>query len=288
MGTPGGPTQYEGRPVGSVIRIWPDASLDTTFQSTVYWGPVMRKKYFYPDGRFLMFGCFQTPEYPGDTIAILRLHPDGSTDTTWPHIPFRYFGFFPGLGQVRDFVEFEPGKLLVVGEFTYIGTREVGGIAVIDTAGNVLENYFTGTGAGWLPTTNQGTLRSILGVEQGPDGSIYIFGSYSGFDDGYGNHANQRMITRLYPVNVGVGEISGSAPALRVWPNPGDGLLNVHWPGHTKAMLEVRDALGRMMHGGTYVGGSWQVDLSHLPSGLYTLLLSTPEGERATTKWIKQ
>lgn len=289
LGSPGGPTQYEGQPVGGILRVWPDGQLDTTFHSSIFWGAVSPNYYFYPDGRILAFGNFQAPEYPGDTLAVMRLHPDGSTDTTWPVITFRYGGwFFPALATVNDFLEIEPGKLIVVGEFNAIGEQPAGAIAAIDTAGNVLWDYFSGTGAGELliPQGNT-TYRRLRGIVQAPDGSIYIYGSYEGFDDGCSNHPNQRLITRLYPLHVGMREWPDSAQ-LRVWPNPGDGLVNVDWPGQTKAMLEVRDALGRLVHGGAYVGGSWQVDLSHLPTGLYTWLLTAPDGTRSTTKCILQ
>ncbi|MDX9749671.1 MAG: T9SS type A sorting domain-containing protein [Flavobacteriales bacterium] len=278
LGSAGG-TQYEGQPVGRILRVWPDARLDTTFQSSIFWAPNTGDYYFYPDGRMLAFGMFQAPEYPDDTLAIMRLHPDGSTDTTWPAIHFRnpqYF--FPGLARISGVLEFEPGKLIIVGEFTTINGQPAGAIAAIDTAGNVLWDYFTGSDLGVLQLSNGSTQRYLQGIEQAPDGSIYIYGSYHGFDDGCSNHPDQRMITRLYPLHVGVGERT-SDRAIQVYPNPSHGLFQLSapqpWP------LTVLD-----MHGSEVLRlppYSREIDLTTQPPGVYTAVLQTPQG-----RWIQR
>jgi len=113
-------------------------------------------------------------------------------------------GFFPGLATARDFLESEPGKLIVVGEFNAIGEQPAGALAVIDTAGNVLWDLFTGTDAGELVIPDGNNVqRALYGIVQAPDGSIYTCGAYQGFDDGCSNYPNQRLITRLYPLHVG-------------------------------------------------------------------------------------
>jgi hypothetical protein len=290
LGSPGGPTQYEGRSVGCILRVWPDGQLDTTFHSSIFWGAVSPNYYFYPDGRILAFGSFQAPEYPGDTLAVMRLHPDGSTDTTWPVIPFRYWGWaFPGLASARDFLEIEPGKLIVVGEFNAIGDQPAGAITAIDTAGNVLWDLFTGTDAGELVISSANSVqRALYGIEQAPDGFIYIFGSYSGFDDGCSNHPNQRLITRLYPLDVGVEEHSGFVPTLKVWPNPGDEFLQMEWPRKVIQELEIRDALGRLALSRKSLPNKTPIAVSGLGAGTYTVHVLTAQGERAVAQWLKQ
>ncbi|MDX9749673.1 MAG: T9SS type A sorting domain-containing protein [Flavobacteriales bacterium] len=280
-------TQYEGRPVGRILRVWPDGHLDTTFHSTIYWGQVSRNYYFYPDGRILAFGQFQTPEYPGDTLAVVRLHPDGSTDTTWPVIPFRnpqYF--FPGLAYVIDFLEIEPGRLIIVGDFDTVDGQPAGGIAAIDTAGNVLWDYFTGSDAGELQLSIGGTNRYLRGIKEAPDGYIYIYGSYHGFDDGYANHPDQRMITRLYPLHVGMEERTPDR-AVQVYPNPASDRLTIQVAdenGQGIKQVRLLDATGREALLSTMRGPLLQLDVSGL-QGLF-LVLVEGNGERYTERII--
>ncbi|MBX7130598.1 MAG: T9SS type A sorting domain-containing protein [Flavobacteriales bacterium] len=290
LGSPGGPTQYEGQPVGGILRVWPDGRLDTTFHSTVFWASTSPNYYHYPDGRILAFGSFQAPEYPGDTLGIMRLHPDGSTDTSWPVIPFRNWGwFFPGLARPYDFLEIEPGKLIVVGGFNAIGNQPAGAIAVVDTAGNVLWDHFTGAGAGelYVPQANS-TYRTLYGIEQAPDGFIYIFGSYEGFDDGCSNHPNQRLITRLYPLDVGVEERMDDRITLQAWPNPGSERLNVTCGAPGALTVSLLDLQGRTLLLSVLRGGSASFDVSTLSMGLYTVSVIGADGTRSTTRWVKQ
>jgi uncharacterized delta-60 repeat protein len=70
---------YDGHAVGNILRIHPDGSLDTTFQNSINWG-LANDFYFYPDGRMLIGGFFTMPEYPNDTLEVMRLMPDGSVD----------------------------------------------------------------------------------------------------------------------------------------------------------------------------------------------------------------
>lgn len=281
--------QYEGRPVGGILRVWPDGHLDTTFHSTISWGHPSSKYYFYPDGRILTFGRFQVPEYPGDTLAILRLHPDGSTDTTWPAIAFRNpHYFFPALATVNGFLEIEPGKLIIVGDFVMVNGQPAGGLAAIDTAGTVLWNYFTGTGAGAIQQSFNSYERYLRGIERAPDGYIYIYGAYQGFDDGCGNHPNQRLITRLYPLNVGVDEAEEARSMITVIPNPGNDHILLRGLEHSGLVsVTIFDTRGVLAWKGV-VQPRASMDVSTLAPGFYSVVLRTDAGSTRHLKWIKE
>ena len=280
---------YEGRPLGALFKLWPDGNLDTTFHTSITWcGGMGTRQYHYPDGRMLVFGRFMSPEYPNDTLAVMRLLPDGSTDTTWPSIPFLAYGYFRGLAAVWDHLEIEPGKLIVVGDFNAIGHQPLGAITTIDTAGNVLWDYLPGTGAGFTEAidTNSPACR-LHQIKEGPDGYIYICGVFHGYNDGCGDHPEQRLLLRLYPLDVGVREHK-KVGSLLVVPNPGNGLLQISWPGYREFDLEVRDGLGRIVHREQIVEGSGNVELSHVKAGVYNLLVTAPNGKQASAKWMKQ
>lgn len=273
----GGGTQYEGHAVGGLIRTWPDASLDTTFNTTfLSWGRVFNY-YFYPDGRMLAFGDFVAPEYPEDTVNVLRLFPDGSTDPSWPNINFRYEdAFFSGFGSIYDYLEVEPGKLLVVGEFDHVDGQPAGCIAAIDTAGNVLWDYFPGTGAGVF-VNDQGSAHRVLhGIDVAPDGFIYVHGEFRGFDDGCNSIPDQMLIARLHPLNVGVNELS-PPPSLSVMPNPSNGQFTLSFPAQAEVgVLEVRDALGHLVQSDRLSpnGTEHRVELELQRAGLYYCLVN--------------
>lgn len=285
----GGGTQYEGHAVGGLIRTWPDASLDTTFNTTfLSWGRVFNY-YFYPDGRMLAFGDFVAPEYPEDTVNVLRLFPDGSTDPSWPNINFRYEdAYFSGFGSIYDYLEVEPGKLLVVGEFDHVDGQPAGCIAAIDTAGNVLWDYFPGTGAGVFVNDLGSAHRILHGIDVAPDGFIYVHGEFRGFDDGCNSNTDQMLIARLYPLNVGVEECMDGRTTLQVWPNPGSERLNVTCGTPAALTVSLLDLQGRTLLLGALRGGSASFDVSSLSKGLYTVLVIGADGTRSTTSWVKQ
>lgn len=286
LGTTSG-AMYEGHSTGRVARIWPDGHLDTTFRSTIYSGRVTRNFYFYPDGRILVFGRMMAPEYPNDTLAVMRLHPDGSTDTTWPSIPFLNYGQFRGLASITDYLEIEPGKLIVVGQFNAIGDQPLGAITTIDTAGNVLWDYLPGTGAGFTePIDNNSPSCYLQGIKEGPDGSIYIMGSFSGYNDGCGDHPEQRLITRLYPLNVGVKE-EAKTEGIRVYPNPGNNLLQVAVGTNQPFEVKVRDGTGRVVLAGKPQATPLELSSGSLAAGVY-LVEVIVDDVRQTVKWIKQ
>ncbi|HRQ86431.1 MAG TPA: hypothetical protein PLV70_15100, partial [Flavobacteriales bacterium] len=264
---------YEGTPVGALFKLWPDGHLDTTFHTSITWsGGVSDEKYHYPDGRMLVFGRFMAPEYPDDTLAVMRLLPDGSTDTTWPSIPFLAYGYFRGLAAIWDYLEIEPGKLIVVGDFNAIGHQPLGDITVIDTAGNVLWDYLPGTGVGFTePIDNHTPICRLHGIDEGPDGYIYVWGAFSGYNDGCGDHPEQRLLMRLYPLNVGVGEAAATVPALSVYPNPAYDRLYVAWDMPGKFSVLVGDLQGRTWLEQNLRSGDAPLDISKLSPDVYLL-----------------
>lgn len=280
---------YEGQPVSGLIRIWPDGHLDTTFHSSINWGGGnISNFYFYPDGRILVFGRMMAPEYPNDTLAIMRLHPDGSTDTSWPSIPFLCHSYFRGLAFVAGHLEIEPGKLIVVGDFNAIGNQPMGSITTIDTAGNVLWDYLPGTGGGFTEQidTNQ-PYCYFNGIKEGPEGFIYLYGTFMGYNDGCGDHPAQHLLLRLYPLDVGVEEHTGAVPALAVYPSPGGDQLSLSWDVPGRYEVAIRDLQGRTVWQGHYRKGEGPLDMSGLVPGMYVLTTTTKDGIRASAQWVK-
>lgn len=284
-------TEYEGRPVGAIFSVDDEAHLDTTFHTTISWGTFAPQVYHYPDGRMLVFGRMTAPEYPGDTLFVMRLHPDGSTDATWPVIPFRHFTGNPAYTSISSFLEIEPGKLLIGGRFNYVGDVPLGAITTLDTAGNVLLDYLPGTGAGFTEAGVIGNFAPncmLQGIREGPDGFIYLWGTFKGYNDGCGDHPGHRMLVRLYPLDVGVGELAGPVPELTAHPNPGGDQLSLSWDVLGRYEVAIRDLQGRTVWRGHHRKGDGPLDVAALVPGMYTVTARTMDGVGSTIKWIKQ
>jgi len=280
---------YDGQPVGHIFRIWPDGSLDTTFHTNIYYGSAA-DYYFYPDGRILAVGMMSTTEIPNDTIQVLRLFPDGSVDASWPTIQFQGMFFWPDLVNVIGIHELEPDKLLLTGYFTHMNGEEVGGIAVIDTTGSIIQQYFTGTGCDTLVSPPNIITREVYRAETAPDGSLYIYGAYTGFDDGNGIYSDQRLITKFFPLNVGVEEpIISTKAAIMVYPNPGSDLVQVSWPSDWGQMdVTFHDATGRTILRQHDQTSPARLECADLSAGYYSIMLAQRGQQRGAVSWVKQ
>jgi hypothetical protein len=64
--------------------------------------------------------------------------------------------------------------------------------------------------------------------------------------------------------------------------------VHINWPGERLFDLEVRDGLGRIVRRERIVEGSGNVEIPHVKAGVYNLLVTAPNGTRASAKWIKQ
>lgn len=283
---------FDGQDVGSVLKVWPDGTIDTTF-ATNFRGHV-GDYYTYPDGRMLLTGrIIYSPDYPGDTLHVVRILPDGTMDMSYPNdTEYNKPGiFYPSSIGASSIFELEENVLVILGAFTHVEGEEVGGIIAIDTAGNILQDYFTGLGCdSALFLNSQINRRSLTRMEQAPDGNYYIYGSYGGFDDGYGNgfYQDQMLITRLHALNVGVTELQKPEP-LRLWPNPGTEVVNIDTGcGQCTYTLAMRDALGRVVIDPQRTVGPSTLDLHRVAPGAYGIELVLNDGSRRTANWIKQ
>ena len=270
----GGFNQYDGHSVGGIIRVEADGSLDTTFQSTLEW--------FWPftilplaDGKLLCGGAMRFQGI-ADTLCLVRLLPNGDLDPTFNNaLDYKATWNTGDLGSVSSITPVGLDRFITTGFFDRIDGEARGGIALVDTAGNLLDDLFSDGGCGTF-WTGWATTGGIVGMAEAPDGSYYIYGAYHGYDDGTTNGASQRMVSRLYGLDVGVEEEGGVevVDALRVYPNPAEGQCTVQWARSVNAgTLEMVDVLGRVVFTAPVQGTSKRMDLGLLPAGTYYLHL---------------
>jgi hypothetical protein len=278
LGNPPNTASWEGEPTGSnVIRFNDDGEWDQTFQADVWWGTA----YCFlplPDGRVYAGGSFRISSLPNDTLHLVRFMPDGSLDPTFYNTA-RYRA--PSMnnmqwdgGLVRSIMALADGRLVVTGQFDHVDGNTRGCIALVDSNGTLLDDYFTGSGAGNF--TYQGVTASSLRITPAPDGSYYLTGAYHGYDDGTTNDTLQRMVSRLHGLNVGVQERPVSTLAVQAHPNPAQDNITFSWPvQRTAGHLQVRDLCGRSLIEVSLPAGSdnRQVSLAGLAPGVYPCVL---------------
>lgn len=272
----GGLTEFEGHPVGNIIRVHPDGALDTTFQTNASW---FYPTFYHPlvDGKVI---CTGDVVFSGsdDTLHVFRLLPDGSLDPTFNnHLAMWRTTDMDGIAGVSSITPLGSDRYIVTGGFDRVEGQFRGGIAVIDTAGYLLDEPLGEVGCGtfWNGFYNIGL---IVGIVSDPQSGYYIFGSYHGYNDGTTNDVYQRMVSRLYGLDVGVEEEPVQAGAiLSLAPNPATDLIRVNFPTGAGAVnnLEVLDITGQLVLSARPTGQSAVLNVADLRSGVYFVRLIT-------------
>lgn len=282
---------YEGLPAGRILRIWPDGSLDTTFHTNIVKGNA--SSFFeQANGRIIAGGHFVVANEP-DTLHLIRLMPNGTLDPTFnnhtdykllPYLPFGDFGF-----GVYAILPLDDGTMLVGGDFNYIDGQLRRGIALLDSAGILLNTALTGQGCGLTHDFNDDIdfFSGVSSIKMAPDGSIFVVGAFHGFDDGTVSDTSMNMICKLHGLSVGIHELEQPVWSVRVFPNPGTELLNIETDATGSIQVQVFDRMGRTTLAATSATGKIQMDTSGLAEGLYIVMTITNRGSRVS-KWTKQ
>jgi hypothetical protein len=270
--------QYEGQTVGKVFRIHPDGSLDTAYQSPLSnfgWVQVIHP---YPDGSALLGGAMKVVGST-DTLSLLKLLPDGSLDTEFEFPEMRINTFFDLFPLVNDLHLLDDGRMIIVGDFETIDGVDRECIAMMNADGTLNLDHFNGVLCGDFE--NQIIpYRYIKGITSALDGSYYIYGAYHGYHDGTTNYPQQRFISRLYGLDVGIAE-RNALPPLVPYPNPGTGSFTLELPLSAPATLQLLDASGRVVHTQALRPGTHSHTVqSALPAGVYLLCVKEARGLR--------
>ncbi len=240
---------WDGQPASNIIRFHPDGALDTTFQAQVWWGQAFG---FLPlaDGRVYAAGAFRITGM-ADTLRLVRFMPDGSLDPTFNNVlNFEVIELTGSLGGVPSFIHpLDEGRLIVTGGFEIVDGQTRKGICLIDTSGVLLDDHFAGPGAGNYMFQGL-TLGSVRGILPAGNDQWYIWGNYHGYDDGNTNDPQQRMVSRLHGLGVGVQEWvpPGVQALLHIHPNPASTWVAIDYDllvEPTHAAIVIRDIAGR-------------------------------------------
>ncbi len=294
---------WDGQQASNIIRFNADGSLDPSFQANVNWGQAYG---FLPldDGRVYVGGNFIVDGI-ADTLNLVRLMPDGSLDPTFNNTArYRFINpLYPNndpYGIIRTIYSIAPDHLVVTGNFATVDGEQRGCIALIDTSGNLLSDHFSGDGGGsYLYQVNINSTpvytRSIAGITPAPDCSYYICGAYHGYDDGTTNDTTQRMVSRLYGLDVGISENANTRPPaqLTIHPNPANTWVTFDYDilvPPTDAFIIIRDQQGREVYRMKLLVQKNEVvwDTRGVGSGTYVVTLTNKSRDLRTEKLVIQ
>jgi uncharacterized delta-60 repeat protein len=264
-------TTYEGQPVSRVFRVEADGTLDTSFNMGLQPYGEAFEYHTLPDARVLIGGAFRLNG--SDQIqSLLRVHSDGSLDESFTLNVFEETYSNAQIPIVLGILPLGNGYI-ITGTFDKINGQDRGGIAMVDLDGNLLPEPFNGLGCGGFQ--DGVTFRKgLAGIAPTADGNFYIYGSYHGYDDGTTNDTTQRMVSRLYGLEVGVRQTG--IGSLSVYPNPTSYAFTVSTPRPLQGgVLHLVDAAGRRVQSWNWPSDSVSSELHvrGIPAGQYTLAL---------------
>lgn len=160
------------------------------------------------------------------------------------------------------------------------------GIALLNADGHLLDYAFTGDGCGTYQN-GQIVFHLTMGAALAPDGSLFIHGSYIGFDDGFTNDIGQRMISRLHGPTVGIAE--HETMSFTLYPNLANTLATVELEQLPRnGQLVLRDAMGRAVLRHRVGGYHNNVELQGLGAGVYLLEVWEDGSRKAAQRLVVQ
>ena len=170
-------TTFQGVSSKGIARLNSDGSLDNSFNVGSGFNFTVSKVMVLNSGKILVGGDFTN--YNGQAVSgLVRLNTDGSLDTTFTAVVTQV-----NFNTIRDMVELNDGKLIVVGTFTSFNGQSVGRIIKLNPDGSTDTSF---------NNSQIGANNIINDIELLPDGKMYIAGLFGGFN---GNIA--RKIARL-------------------------------------------------------------------------------------------
>ncbi len=170
-------TSYNNQTANYIIRLNPDGSVDSTFNTGTGFDYRVETFAIQQDGKILVGGDFNL--YNGiSSVNIVRLNPDGSFDST----------FVTGTGFGNNWTKSisiqQDGKIIVGGNFTSYNGTTANYIARLNSDGSIDPTFNTGSGFNGIVM--------ITAIQ--PDGKILAGGDFTAY-----NGNNVTRIIRLNP-----------------------------------------------------------------------------------------
>ncbi len=174
---------YRGNLARGIIRLNPNGSVDSTFQTGFGFDDDVYSMALQADGRIVVGGAFS--DYDGNFAPrIIRLESDGSID----------YSFDPGAGadgDINTVVIDADGTILIGGSFLSYDFQDSRGLARLLDDGSFDPDFFIGDGAD----------VDVLAIAISPNGRINAGGGFESFDT-----LSRKGLTQLFADGYQVGQ----------------------------------------------------------------------------------
>ena len=305
-------TTFNDQPVGRIVRLNPDGTIDKTFNSVGTTSTVgLTDAMLLSDGKYFVAGPnISIYNGQGRFSRFIKLLPDGEIDTTFrapqEFKPSKFgvlsngqiVGLADGIvyklhtdgridGTFREYVSVQAGnrkgsaaafhvqsddKIIMTGTFDKVNGVSVNNVVRLLTNGEIDPTFTTGTGPS----------HDIFVSQLTDDGAILVGGlfvNYDGVEKDYIARLNN-SVGPLYPENLttSVHDDVSSGVGLRVNPNPASRFINVELTAADPTMpLQVRivDLTGREVLRTVINGPAGRVELPDGQlSGAYCIMVT--------------
>lgn len=136
------------------------------------------------------------------------------------------------------------------------------------------ENFTYNTSSGMQSGASAGVLQS--------NGRLVCLG----FSQTETNGANELALIGLDDLSLGVEQ--NAVNKLNIYPNPTSGPLHLKLDAPDSYQLKVYNEMGQLVFDKSGNGDySFSLSLSHLPAGIYSIIVSQPNGEISSSKVVK-
>ena len=278
-----------------------NGNIDTTFSFSVS-DPIQQFVrpnfdnivYVQKNGKLILKGLFVIRKDGVDYAApMIRLNLDGSYDTTFnalnssiPYVEWEGDETVIRNFNIDELIYWKDGMYIITGGFIEYQGKPRKHIAVIDEDGHLVEEYFRdGQGFGFQPSTINPIIFRLMLSE--PD-TLYVAGALTIFD---GEQTPSIIRLTLQDLSTNADDIELVNTEINVFPNPASDQLTVdisNIPVAQQGYLRIVNMQGmEVMHTPLQGNSQLQLNIQHLPLGLYHLQLYKHQRVIKTTSFVK-
>lgn len=233
---------YNDVPVEPLFLVNGDGSVDENFH-TSFIEARPTSVLPLPDGGMIVTGQFVdfVSLIELDTLFVAKLLPDGTCDPSFNSDLRPYQQLYSGLyTTVNSIVPWGPNDYLIAGNFDEVNGLPKRGIAMIDGSGQLVPEACTWPGPG-VPQEDGIYISLVLDGH----GGVIAYGAFNGFDDGQ-QASTAQGLARFVPDAVGIRDIGGKEPSVRLYPTPASTMAWLEWdPGDPLVNAALCDGMGR-------------------------------------------
>lgn len=254
---------YRNEPHNYIMRLLPNGSVDSTFQTGDGFNSGLSKIMLQPDGKIIATGSFTS--YDSQSVfGITKLNSNGSLDTSFTN------SFITN--QINDFV-LQPDGKIITGGYTY------------NFNGNNLNNFVRlnpdGSNDYYFNPNAYFSSKTIYSLSLFDNGNILIGGNFETF-----NGVDSSKLILLRGGESPLSNTSFQQQKIQLYPNPVENSITVVLPENSTAIsYTIFDITGKKVFQTNTTNSS--INVQYLEKGIYILKINSESGDYVS-KFIKK